>query len=142
MLPPQQNHLPQAAALRPNTHRRLDSPGLPRQVLHVIALSCVCFSSVFSLFCFAQGVGVLLSRLPASLFEHNVMVKLATHRHVGPHSVCRPRSHAHLGLFTTACVSSPGDWAEGASTSGRTDSCVWSRSRLKTTVQKNGDNFR
>ena len=48
--------------------------------------------------------------------------RLATHRHIGPHFVCIPCSHAHLGLFTTACVSAPKRL--GASTSGRTDSFV------------------
>ena len=28
----------------------------------------------------------------------------------GPHSVCSPCSHAHLGLVTTACASSAGTW--------------------------------
>ena len=37
---------------------------------------------------------------------------LATHRHIGPHSVCIPCSHLHLGGATTAYVSyRQRDWA-------------------------------
>ena len=78
--------------------------------------------------------------------------RLATHRHGGPRSVSIPYSHAHFGRFTTACVSSPRDWAVSIGSHMQQDMGVSiapphlvapiplfeHRSRLKTTIlQKN-----
>ena len=49
----------------------------------------------------AQTVGVL-----CSCSSTHRGATLTTRRHKGPHSLCSPRSHAHIGLVSTACVSS------------------------------------
>ena len=55
-----------------------------------------------------QGVGVLRSCLPASLFEHLSMDKARSRpTQWTTNSACSPCSHAHFDRFTTACVSSP-----------------------------------
>ena len=79
-------------------------------VLCVTALSYVrafhFSSAVFSLFCFSQRVGVLLSRLPS-------------HRNIGPHTVCCPCSDAHLCHRQRDWAITLGSHMQGAFTSGR-----------------------
>ena len=95
-----------------------------------------------------QGVGVSRSRLPASLIEHLSMGPgLQPTDKNRPHCVCSPCSRAHFRRVPTACVSSSGDWAVDTGPNmqhetwtflRRTASSVSQRSRLKTTIQKNG----
>ena len=81
--------------------------------------------------------------------------RLATHRHGEPHHVCFPCPRAHFGRVTTAGGASPTrlgclhrlahaagyGYFQGASTSRRTASMVFWRSRLKNHDPQNGESF-
>ena len=58
-----------------------------------------------------QGSGSCFHFCPRPCVSTCRWARLATHRHIGPHFVCISCSHAHLARATTACVSSPRDWA-------------------------------
>ena len=75
-------------------------------------LICFCsFSSSFFVIVLVRIHNwVSRSRLPTSLFEHSWMGQ-ATHQRRGPHSVRSLCSLTHSGRASSACVSSPRDWA-------------------------------
>ena len=60
--------------------------------------------------CSSQGVGVLRSLLPTSLFEH-LSTDQENHRRKKDHTQRSPCSRGPFGCVATACVSSPRDWA-------------------------------
>ena len=72
-------------------------------VLHCVVLNACLLTH--------NGSGSCFHFCPRPCLNTCRWARLATHRHIGPHSVCIPCSHAHLGRATTACVSSPRDWA-------------------------------
>ena len=69
------------------------------------------FAFAFSGVLFYKGSGSHAHFRPHPCSSTYRWARLATHRHEGPHQECSPCSHAHSGRFTTACVSSPRDWA-------------------------------
>ena len=72
---------------------------------------CTVFRPVDCGVCVRMVSGSDVHVCPRFLLEFLSMAKLATHRHKSPRSVRNPCSHAHFGRFSTACVSSPRDWA-------------------------------